>query len=135
LLLSLMPDKGLSRTIGKSEELKKLRQLASSNGSDTQPDERLLGSSESIESLFGKQKVVEDIQSASGFTGLILCLPALTSKTDVRTVMEAMNETSVESVLEWTKEKLGKTLQSKVKELRDDIRKAEQKRGQLLTPI
>src|SRR3546814_89190 len=38
------------------------------------PEEILIGSSEIIESLFGKQKVLEGEQASSGFTGLILAI-------------------------------------------------------------
>jgi hypothetical protein len=54
------------------------------------PNERLLGSSEVIESVFGKLKWLEKDQSKSGFTGLILATAAIVSKTTQEVVTKAM---------------------------------------------
>ena len=43
-------------------------------------DERLPGTTEVLESSFGKLKALEDGQSKSGFTGLVLSLGAMVSK-------------------------------------------------------
>ena len=106
-----------------TDGLKELMKLATTYGVDTEPDEVLLGSSELIESLFGKQKVLENVQSASGFTGLILGMPAMLSTTDTSIITAAMNEVSTKTVLNWVKEKIGKTLQSERKAMYDEIRK------------
>ncbi len=44
---------------------------------DARDGERLLGSSEIIESVIGKLKSLEQDQSGSGFTGMLLSLPAM----------------------------------------------------------
>ncbi len=77
------------------------------------PNNRLLGSSEIIESIFGKQKFVEKDQSKSGFTGLLLALPALVSETTEKIINEAMKSTPVKNVINWYKENIGKSVQSK----------------------
>jgi len=80
-------------------------------------DERLLGSSEVIESVFGKFKTVEHDQAKSGFTSMLLGLPALLSKTTQDVVKKAMETVSTKKVIEWFKENIGQSVQSKRKEL------------------
>ena len=75
--------------------------------------ERLLGSSEIIESLFGRQKNLSQEHSKGGFTGLVLSMAAFVSDTTQETISQAMNYAKTSTVLEWTKEKLGKTVQAK----------------------
>ena len=48
-------------------------------------DERLPGTTEVLEYSFGKQKALEDGQSKSGFTGLVLSLGAMVSKRTIET--------------------------------------------------
>ena len=78
-------------------------------------NERLPGSTEVLESCFGKLKFLERDQSRSGFTGLVLTLGAIVSKTATDVVQEAMEFTRTKDVLRWCREKLGKTVQSKRK--------------------
>ena len=75
--------------------------------------ERLLGSSEIIESVFGKQKFIEKEQSKSGFTGLLLTLGAIVSKTTADVVKQAMESTPTKTIREWYKEHIKKSLQAK----------------------
>ena len=75
--------------------------------------ERLLGSSEIIESLFGRQKNLSQEHSKGGFTGLVLSMAAFVSDTTQETISQAMNYAKTSTVIEWTKEKLGKTVQAK----------------------
>ena len=82
-------------------------------GSVCKKDERLLGSSEIIESVFGKQKHLEQNYSKEGFTSLILGIGAFVGEMTVDTVKEALISTPVKRVVEWCKEELGETLQSK----------------------
>ena len=53
------------------------------------PEERLLGSSEIIESVFGKLKRLEQNQAKSGFTGLVLSVAAVVSETTQEVVQNA----------------------------------------------
>jgi len=76
------------------------------------PGERLLGSSEIIESLFGKQKSLEGEQSKSGFTGLVLCIATYTSKLTQEEIKAAMEMVPTKKVKQWILEKLGETVQS-----------------------
>ena len=91
------------------------------------PTERLLGSSEVIESVIGKLKSIEGDQNKSGFTGLLLSLAAIVSKTTEDVVHKAMETVPTKRVHEWIKQNIGKSVQSKRKEVFSSVRKAEQK--------
>lgn len=96
------------------------------------PNEKLPGSSEIIESLFGKQKFIEKEQSKSGFTGLLLALPALVSKTTDEVIRNAMESTPVKKVLEWYKDNIKSSVQSKRKKAFDFSNHAEQNMDQIV---
>ncbi len=80
------------------------------------PDERLLGSSEVIESVFGKLKFLERDQAKSGVTGLLLSVGAFVSETSDQVVQKAMEAVRTCDVSKWCKKMIGKTVQSKRKE-------------------
>jgi hypothetical protein len=92
--------------------------------------ERLLGSSEVIESVFGKLKRLEQDQAKSGFTGLLLGIGAIVSKTTKEIVEKAMETVSTEKVHRWLKEKLGKSVQAKRMEVFSSNKNKEQKQTQ-----
>ena len=75
-------------------------------------DERLPGTTEVLESSFGKLKALEDGQSKSGFTGLVLSLGAMVSKCTIETIGEALEQCRVRDVWDWCREKLGVSVQS-----------------------
>ncbi len=77
------------------------------------PDECLLGSSEIIESVLGKMKRLERDQAKSGFTGLVLGLCAMVAKTTTPVIQQALETVSTQQVLDWCREKLGQSIQSK----------------------
>jgi hypothetical protein len=99
-----------------------------------QEGERLLGSSEVIESVFGKFKRLEGDQAKSGITGLLLAVGAIVSETSLKIVKQALESTKTKQVLEWCQEKLGKTVQAKKREVFGNHDKAEQKLDQLKKP-
>lgn len=74
--------------------------------------ERLPGTTEVLESCFGKLKGLEDGQSKSGFTGLVLSLGAIVSKRSIETIGEALERCRVRDVWDWCREKLGVSVQS-----------------------
>ncbi|MGH8603376.1 MAG: hypothetical protein ACREXR_11575, partial [Gammaproteobacteria bacterium] len=55
--------------------------------------ERLLGSSEVIESVFGKFKRLEGTHAKSGITGLLLAIGAMVSQTSLKIVKQALEST------------------------------------------
>jgi len=94
--------------------------------------ERLLGSSEIIESLFGKQKYIEKEQSRSGFTGLLLALPALVSETSESVMRKALESTPTKFVINWYRKNIIKSVQAKRVEAFKTTHKMEQKQNQYL---
>jgi len=93
------------------------------------PQERLLGSSEVIESVFGKLKRLEQDQANSGFTGLVLSVAAMVSVTTAEIIYQAMESVSTKTMLDWCREKFGKSVQAKRKEAFTCARKSGTKMG------
>ncbi len=77
------------------------------------PGERLLGSSEVIESVLGKLKRLEQDQAKSGFTGLLLSIGAMVASTTSDVILKALETVPTKKVLAWCKEELGHSVQAK----------------------
>jgi hypothetical protein len=75
--------------------------------------ERLPGSTEVLESGFGKLKQIEGNQSKSGFTRLLLALPALLGTITADTVRAALEFAKTADVIQWIRDNLGQSQQSK----------------------
>ena len=75
--------------------------------------ERLPGSSEVLESCFGKFKTLEREQSKGGFTSLLLALAACVSERTQEVVHKALETSKTADLIGWIKTKLGQTLGSK----------------------
>ena len=99
------------------------------------PGERLVGSSEIIESVFGKMKRLEQDQSKNGFTTLLLGLGALVSTTTSAMIQKALETVPTKQVELWRQQTLGQTLQSKRREAFAAFKKTEQKQDQLQAAI
>lgn len=74
--------------------------------------ERLIGSTEVLESCLGKLKELERQQSQSGFTGLVLSLGALLGRWTDETIRTALDQTPVKAVTAWCAQQLGPSLQA-----------------------
>jgi hypothetical protein len=98
------------------------------------PHERLLGSSEVVESVFGKLKYIERNQAKSGFTGLLLSVCAMVSTTTHEVVQQALETVSVKQVMAWCKKNLGASVQAQRRAVFTLLDKAEQKQDQLPVP-
>jgi hypothetical protein len=113
------------------EKTKRLREelleFIAQQSEQAEANERLLGSSEVIESVIGKLKNMESDQNKSGFTGLLLSLAAIVSKTTEDVIQKAMESVPTKRVREWFKQNIGKSLQSRRKEVFSSLKKAEQK--------
>jgi hypothetical protein len=72
--------------------------------------ERFPGSTEVLESCFGRFKQLEKQQARGGFTSLILGFGALLAETTIQAVAQAMQQSPTKAVLKWCKEHLGTTL-------------------------
>jgi hypothetical protein len=91
------------------------------------PHERLLGSSEVVESVLGKFKHVERDQAKGGFTGLVLSLAAMVSTTTLEVVQQALAPVPTQKVLTWCHQTLGQSVQGKRKKALLPAVKTEQK--------
>lgn len=67
-----------------------------------------LGSTEIIESAFGKMKQLMDEDSKDGFTPFVLSLAACLGKLDLDTVQEALKSCNKQQVKAWAAAMLGK---------------------------
>jgi hypothetical protein len=74
------------------------------------PGERFPGSTEILESCFGKFKQLEKQQSRGGFTQLLLGFGAMLSDLLPETVRDALRASSTADVRAWAAERLGLTL-------------------------
>jgi hypothetical protein len=77
--------------------------------------ERLPGSSEVLESVFGKQKFLEREQAKSGFTGLLLGIGAFVSNTSDAMIADALQTVKTIDVRQWSKKHIGTSLQARRK--------------------
>ena len=94
------------------------------------PGERLLGSSEVIESVFGKYKYMQREHVKGSLTGMVLAIPALVSKTTQDVVQRALETVPVDVVRNWIKETFGKSALTKRKEAFSTLVNPEQKSDQ-----
>lgn len=113
---------------------KALLEYVKEESGKAQPKERLVGSSEVIESVFGKYKSLIKDQAESGMTGMLLSLGALVSSTSAEVVKKALETVKTKRVLDWCKENLGKTVQAKKRKILGNPIMAEQKLDQLRLP-
>ena len=74
------------------------------------PGERFPGSTEILESCFGKLKQLEKQQAQGGFTSLMVSFGALLAETTTKVVNAAMKHSGTQDVFKWCKEHLGITL-------------------------
>jgi len=75
-----------------------------------EPAERFPGSTEVLESCFGKFKHLEKQQSRGGFTQLLLGFGAMLAKLTTATVRQAMRTSRTIDVKAWAEQNLGVTL-------------------------
>ena len=76
------------------------------------PHERFLGSSEVIESVFGKLNRLEQHQAHSGFTGLVLAVGALVSTSTHEVIQKALETVPTRQVRQWCQQHLGPSVQA-----------------------
>lgn len=87
--------------------------FVSAESAKAKAHERLPGSTEVLESCFGRFKALERDQSRGGFTSLLLSFGALLSETTVETIQSAFERSRTQDVWNWCREKLGTTLFAK----------------------
>ena len=82
---------------------------------NTKPDERLPGSTDVLESCFGKMKELEKQQSRGGFTSLIVSFGAMLATTTTQAIQAALQHSRTIDVRRWCQETLGMTIFAKRK--------------------
>jgi hypothetical protein len=118
----------LARTVGGRRLAAELIKFVRAEASKAKPGERLPGSTEVLESCFGKFKTMErDQQAKGGFTSLLLGFGTLFAEATIESVLEAMRRVPTKEVWEWCTEKLGQTLFSQRKEAFAMAQMAQQK--------
>jgi hypothetical protein len=126
-LAALLP----KSTIPAAQRLRKqLLEFIESQGRQAKTDERLLGSSEVLESIIGKFKHVAGERGHHGMTGMVLSIGALVGNIAIETVQAAMTQTTTQDVWNWCRSHLGATVQSVRQKLNQAIH-PEQKRKML----
>jgi len=79
--------------------------------------DKMLMTSDIIESAFGKYKNYVSLNPMAGITNLILCIAAFTSSLDESEIKEALETTTINDIKKWTNEFVGKTLYQKRREV------------------
>ena len=77
--------------------------------------ERLIGSTEVLESLIGKYKRLQSSHSKGGMTAMLLSIGAIVGKKASDTIQQALQTVSTDDVSSWCKNTLGTTLQAQRK--------------------
>jgi hypothetical protein len=78
------------------------------------PDcQKILLSSDIIESGFGKYKNYVSLNPMAGVTNLILCISAFTASLEKSEIKKALESVTINDIKNWTKEFVGKTLLQK----------------------
>ena len=91
---------------------KQVLEFVQTQGQQAGEGERLLGSSEVLESIIGKFKHVAGEGGRHGLTGMALSIGALVGKPAVATVQAALAEVTTNQVWNWCRTHLGATVQS-----------------------
>jgi hypothetical protein len=89
---------------------KELVVFVAKQASRMRSDERFPGSTEVLESCFGRFKQLEKQQARGGFTSLVLGFGALLAETTTKVIREAMQHSRTKDIFTWCQEHLGTTL-------------------------
>jgi hypothetical protein len=122
---------GLAQTARSKRMRQKLLGFVRAESFKARAHERLVGSSEVLESVLGRFKQLEHEQAKSGFTGLLLSLAALVSTTTPEVIQTALERVRTKQVVAWCKNTLGKSVQARRWETLIAPQKSEQKQNQM----
>jgi len=101
----------LECTAGAQDVMARMRTYVREAAKQAKPGERLVASTEVLESAFGKLKHLEGTQAGSGFTGLALSLGALMSEGTEEEMRAALDEVPKKEAEGWAKRMFGSTIQ------------------------
>jgi hypothetical protein len=110
LRTELRPHLSLSSTRALAEEL---LVFVAQQAQRVRPGERFPGSTETLESCFGRFKQLEKQHSRGGFTSLVLGLGAFLADTTTAAIANAMRQSRTRTIFQWCAEHLGTTLLSR----------------------
>jgi hypothetical protein len=127
--------KPLAATEQAQQVMAELVAFVAQEAAKAQHGERLLGSSEIIESVLGKQKHLEQDQAKNGFTGFLLALCASVADTTTDVVRQALETVPTKKVLAWCRENLGQSVQAQRRTAFPSLERKEQKWDQSWTPV
>jgi len=102
--------KAVARSPAGQRLRKRLQAFLVEQGQRTPHGQRLLGSSEVLESLLGKYKRIQGTHSAGGMTASLLNIGTAVLTKTTETIQQALAMVPVAAVGEWVREKLGTTI-------------------------
>ncbi len=91
---------------------RQLAEFVREQGQQAGEGERLLGSSEVLESVIGKFKYLAGERGQHGMTGMVLSIGAFVGRQAINTVQAAMEEITTPDMWNWCQKHLGTTVQS-----------------------
>ena len=83
--------------------------------------ERFVGSSEVLESLFGKIKYMEHEQTAFGFSSLVLAALAHVGSSSDKLIQQAIMTVKLSDIEEWSATEIGRSIQSQRRQVKKII--------------
>jgi len=98
-----------------AELAKELTSFVATEAKKARVGERLPGSTEVLESCFGKMKELEKQQSRGGFTSLLISFGAMLANGTTEVIEAALKHSGTAAVTRWCKENIGMTLFGKRK--------------------
>lgn len=101
----------LALTPGARDVAARLRTAVRTEGAQAKPGEKLVASTEVLESVFGKLKRLEGCYAGDGFTGLTLAVGALLGEATEAQAKEALEAVPKKEAENWVKRVLGTTVQ------------------------
>jgi hypothetical protein len=94
------------------------------------PGKRFLGSSEVLETLFGKLKYMEHEQTVFGFTSLVIAAMAHVGPIENEIIEQAIKSVKLSDIDEWSAKEIGRSVQSERKQVKKIIAILKEKMGQ-----
>jgi len=107
----------LVQTVEETRLAAELVKFVKAQASQAKPGERLPGSTEVLESCFGRFKTLERDQAKGGFTSLLLAFGTLFVDATIEKVAESMRAVPTKEVISWCAKHIGQTLFSQRKEV------------------
>lgn len=117
----------LATTVQGSRLAAELVKFVKGEARKAKPEERLPGSTEVLESCFGRFKTLERDQAKGGFTSLLLGFGSMFVDATIETVGDALRAVPTRAVIDWCREHIGQTLFSQRQEIFAKAGAAQQK--------